>query len=107
MCVCACFAAGGALLAGITVTLALVPEVVGFSLIADVPPELSLHTTWILGIITTLFGGRPGLVSGAAGALAVVVKDLVEDEGLDYLFYTVIFVGVIKLLFGLLRLGKV
>ncbi len=94
------------LLAGLTVALALVPEAVAFAFVAGVPPLTGLYAAFLVGIITALFGGRPGMISGATGALAVVMVSLVADHGIDYLFATVILMGVIQILAGLFKLGK-
>ena len=103
-------------LSGITVALALVPEAVAFAFVAGVDPLVGLYAAFIVGLITAIFGGRPGMISGATGALAVVMVSLVaqgntmgspdENLGLYYLFLTVILMGVIQVLAGLLKLGK-
>ena len=77
-------------LAGITVAIALVPEAVAFAFVAGVPPLFGLYAAFIVGLITAVFGGRPGMISGATGALAVVMISLVEDYGVEYLFAAVI-----------------
>ncbi len=94
------------LLSGITVALAQVPEAVAFAFVAGVPPIVGLQAAWINGFFASLFGDRPGMITGATGALAVVLPQLVEDEGLEYLFYAVIFQGLIQLLAGALKLGR-
>lgn len=93
-------------LAGITTSLAMVPEVVAFALLAHVNPLVGLYAAFILGLVTALFGGRPGLISGGAGSLAVVSVALVVTHGVQYLFACVILMGLIQIVFGLLRLGK-
>ncbi len=93
------------ILAGITVSLALVPEAVAFAFVAGVHPLVGLYAAFIVGFITSLFGGRPGMISGATGALAVVIVALVQDHGVEMLFLTVILMGIIQLAVGLLRLG--
>ncbi len=93
-------------LCGVTVSLALVPEAISFSFAAGVDPIVGLYTSFIVGLIVAMFGGRPGVISGSAGALAVVVVALVERHGLEYLFATVVLAGFIQLLFGALRLGR-
>jgi len=103
-------------LSGITVALALVPEAVAFAFVAGVDPLVGLYAAFMIGIITSIFGGRPGMISGATGALAVVMVTLVakgnamgapeENLGLYYLFATVILMGVIQMLAGVLKLGK-
>jgi SulP family sulfate permease len=104
------------ILSGITVALALVPEAVAFAFVAGVDPLVGLYAAFMVGLITSVFGGRPGMISGATGALAVVMVSLVsrgndmgepgENLGLYYLFATVILMGVIQILAGLFKLGK-
>ncbi len=93
-------------LSGLTVALALVPEAVAFAFVADVPPLVGLYAAFMVGLITALFGGRPGMISGATGALAVVMVALVADHGIQYLFATVVLMGILQLLAGIFRLGK-
>ena len=93
-------------LSGLTVALALVPEAVAFSFVAGVEPLVGLYAAFIVCLITSLFGGRPGMISGATGALAVVMVKLVADHGVEYLFATVILMGIIQIILGLLKLGK-
>jgi len=104
------------ILSGITVALALVPEAVAFAFVAGVDPLVGLYAAFMIGFITSIFGGRPGMISGATGALAVVMVSLVaegnafgaegENLGLYYLFATVILMGIIQMLAGVLKLGK-
>lgn len=93
-------------LAGFTVALALVPEAVAFALIAGVDPLVGLYASFMVGLITAVFGGRPGMISGATGALAVVMVALVANHGIEYLFATVVLMGLIQIAFGTLKLGK-
>lgn len=93
------------ILSGITVALAQVPEAVSFSFVAGVDPIVGLQSAWIMGIITSLFGGRPGMVAGATGAVAVVLPSLVEKHGVGYMFYAIMLAGIIQMIFGFLRLG--
>lgn len=93
-------------LAGLTVSLALVPEAVAFALIAGVSPLTGLYAAVVVGLVTALFGGRPGMISGATGAMAVVVVSLVRDHGVEYLFPAVVLAGLIQVTVGLLRWGK-
>jgi len=93
------------ILAGITVALAMVPEALAFSIIAGVPPVLGLYSAFFLGFITSVFGGRPGMISGATGAVAIGLASLTKAYGLEYLFATVILAGTIQVIFGLLKLG--
>ncbi len=104
------------ILSGITVALALVPEAVAFAFVAGVDPLVGLYAAFMVGLITAIFGGRPGMISGATGALAVVMVSLVsegnamgtpsENLGLYYLFLTVILMGLIQILAGVFKLGK-
>ena len=101
---------------GLTVALALVPEAVAFAFVAGVDPLVGLYAAFMIGLITSIFGGRPGMISGATGALAVVMVSLVaqgnalgepsEGLGLYYLFLTVILMGFIQIIAGILKLGK-
>ena len=94
------------ILSGLTVALALVPEAVAFAFVAHVHPLVGLYSAFIVGLITAVFGGRPGMISGATGALAVVMVSLVVDHGVEYLFATVVLMGLIQISVGLLRWGK-
>ena len=104
------------ILSGLTVALALVPEAVAFAFVAGVDPLVGLYAAFMIGLITSIFGGRPGMISGATGALAVVMVSLVargnamgvegDELGLYYLFMTVILMGVIQILAGVFKLGK-
>jgi SulP family sulfate permease len=94
------------ILSGLTVALALVPEAIAFAFVAGVAPLSGLYAAFIVGIITALVGGRPGMISGATGALAVVMVALVMDHGAQYLFATVVLMGVIQLIAGIFKLGK-
>ncbi len=91
---------------GLTVALALVPEAVAFAFVAGVNPLVGLYAAFIVGLITALFGGRPGMISGATGALAVVMVSLVAAHGVEYLFATVVLMGIFQILAGIFRLGK-
>jgi sulfate permease, SulP family len=93
-------------LAGITTSLAMVPEVVAFALLAHVNPLVGLYAAVVLGLVTALFGGRPGLISGGAGSLAVVSVALVVTHGVEYLFACIILMGIIQFAFGAFKLGK-
>ncbi|WP_373635683.1 SulP family inorganic anion transporter [Yoonia sp. SS1-5] len=94
------------LLSGLTVALALVPEAVAFAFVAGVEPLVGLYAAFIVGLITAVFGGRPGMISGATGALAVVMVSLVAVHGVEYLFATVVLMGLIQIFVGLMRWGK-
>ena len=93
-------------LSGLTVALALVPEAIAFAFVAHVHPLVGLYAAFIVGLITAVFGGRPGMISGATGALAVVMVALVVTHGVEYLFAAVVLMGVLQIAFGLLKLGK-
>jgi len=94
------------ILSGLTVALALVPEAVAFAFVAGVEPLVGLYAAFMVGIITAVIGGRPGMISGATGALAVVMVSLVAQHGVEYLFAAVMLMGLIQVLVGVLRLGK-
>ncbi|MEG3619556.1 SulP family inorganic anion transporter [Magnetovibrio sp. PR-2] len=94
------------ILSGLTVALALVPEAVAFAFVAGVNPLTGLYAAFMVGLITAVVGGRPGMISGATGALAVVMVALVADHGVQYLFATVVLMGILQVLAGALRLGK-
>jgi len=93
-------------LSGLTVALALVPEAVAFAIVAGVHPLSGLYAAFMVGLITAAIGGRPGMISGATGALAVVMVSLVADHGPQYLFAAVVLMGLIQISAGALRLGK-
>ena len=94
------------ILSGLTVALALVPEAVAFAFVAGVEPLVGLYAAFMVGLITAIAGGRPGMISGATGALAVVMVSLVAQHGVEYLFAAVVLMGIIQITVGLLRLGK-
>ncbi|WP_374764478.1 SulP family inorganic anion transporter [Yunchengibacter salinarum] len=94
------------LLSGLTVALALVPEAVAFSFVAGVHPLVGLYAAFIVGLVTAILGGQPGMISGATGALAVVMVSLVATHGVEYLFATVVLMGLIQIAAGVFRLGK-
>lgn len=94
------------ILSGLTVALALVPEAIAFAFVAQVHPLVGLYAAFMVGLITSLIGGRPGMISGATGALAVVMVALVVAHGVEYLFATVVLMGVLQIIFGLLKFGK-
>jgi SulP family sulfate permease len=93
-------------LAGLTVSLALVPEAVAFAFVAGVGPLVGLYAAFIVGLVTSVTGGRPGMISGATGALAVVMVVLVKEHGIEYLFLTVILMGIIQMAVGALKQGR-
>ncbi|MEX0310503.1 MAG: SulP family inorganic anion transporter [Tateyamaria sp.] len=94
------------LLSGLTVALALVPEAVAFAFVAGVHPLVGLYAAFMVGLITALFGGRPGMISGATGALAVVMVALVAQHGVEYLFATVVLMGLLQIFAGVMQWGK-
>ncbi len=101
-------------LSGLTVSLALVPEAIAFAFILGIDPVIGLYAAFIMGLVTALIGGRPGMISGATGAVAVILAPLVREQGdlggldsaLGYLFAAVVLMGVLQVLFGVLKLGK-
>ncbi|MDZ4148729.1 MAG: SulP family inorganic anion transporter [Flavobacteriaceae bacterium] len=93
-------------LSGITVALALVPEAVAFALIAGLSPLTGLYAAFVMGLVTAIIGGRPGMISGATGAVAVVIVVLAKTHGVEYVFATVVLAGLIQMTAGFLKLGK-
>src|SRR5450830_1300348 len=94
------------ILAGLTTSFALVPECIAFALVAQLNPLMGLYGAFIICALTAIFGGRPGMISGAAGSMAVVIVALVAQHGVQYLLATVVLSGILMALFGILRLGK-
>lgn len=94
------------LLSGLTVALAMVPEAIAFALIAQVSPLTGLYAAFIICLLTSVFGGRPGMISGATGALAVVMVALVVEHGVEYLFAAVVLMGLLQITFAIFKLGK-
>ena len=94
------------ILAGLTVAMTMIPESLSFAILAGFPPLVGLYGAFIMGIITAIFGGRPGLISGGAGATVIVLIALMNSHGLEYIFGAVAFAGVIQIIVGLLKLGK-
>ena len=94
------------ILSGLTVALALVPEAVAFAFVAHVDPLVGLYAAFMMGLIAAIVGGRPGMITGATGAIAVVVVALVLQHGLEYLLAAVVLMGIIQIIFGVLKLGK-
>lgn len=93
-------------LSGLTVAMALIPEAVAFALIAGLSPLTGLYAAFVVGLVASVLGGRPGMISGATGAIAVVIASLAAVEGPEYIFATVILAGVFQLAAGFLKLGK-
>ena len=94
------------ILSGLTVALALVPEAVAFAFVAGVDPLVGLYAAFMVGLLASIFGGRPGMISGATGSMAVVMVALVAQHGVEYLFAAVVLTGIIQILAGIFRLGK-
>jgi len=94
------------ILSGLTVALALVPEAVAFAFVAGVEPLVGLYAAFMVGLLAAIFGGRPGMISGATGAMAVVMVSLVAEHGVEYLFAAVVLTGLLQMGAGVLRLGK-
>jgi len=94
------------ILSGLTVALALVPEAVAFAFVAGVEPLVGLYAAFMVGLLASVFGGRPGMISGATGSMAVVMISLVAAHGVEYLFATVVLTGLLQLGAGILKLGK-
>jgi SulP family sulfate permease len=94
------------ILAGLTVAMTMIPESLSFAILAGFPPLVGLYAAFIMGLVTAIFGGRPGLVSGGAGATVIVLIALMKSNGLDYIFAAVALAGVFQILVGLFKLGK-
>jgi SulP family sulfate permease len=94
------------LLAGTLVALALIPEAIAFSIVAGVDPKVGLYASFVIAVVTAICGGRPGLISAATGAMALLMVDLIQKHGLNYLFATGILTGIIQIIFGYLKLGR-
>lgn len=94
------------ILSGLTVALALIPEAIAFALIAGLSPLTGLYAAFVMGLVTSILGGRPGMISGATGAVAVVIVSLAISHGVEYVFAAVVLAGVLQIITGVLRLGK-
>jgi SulP family sulfate permease len=94
------------ILAGITVAMTMMPESLSFAILAGFPPLVGLYAAFIMGIVTSILGGRPGLISGGAGAVAVVLVALMKTHGIEYVFGAVALAGTVQILVGILKLGK-
>ena len=94
------------ILAGLTVAMTMIPESLSFAILAGFPPLVGLYAAFIMGLVTAIFGGRPGLVSGGAGATVIVLIALMKSNGLEYVFAAVALAGVIQILIGVLKFGK-
>lgn len=93
-------------LSGFTVAIALIPEAVAFAFMAGLSPLTGLYAAFVMGLVTSIFGGRPGMISGATGAVAIVIVALAKSHGAEYIFATVVLAGIIQMLAGLSRMGK-
>ncbi|MEJ5993121.1 SulP family inorganic anion transporter [Pedobacter sp. Du54] len=94
------------ILAGFTVAMTMIPESLSFAILAGFPPLTGLYAAFIMGLVTAVFGGRPGMVSGGAGATVIVLIALMKSNGLDYVFAAVALAGIIQIIVGLFKLGK-
>src|SRR5215217_2937918 len=94
------------ILAGLTVAMTMIPESLSFAILAGFPPLVGLYGAFIMGFITSILGGRPGLISGGAGATVIVLIALMKSHGLEYVFGAVALAGVLQILVGLFKLGK-
>lgn len=94
------------ILAGLTVAMTMIPESLSFAILAGFPPLVGLYGAFIMGLITAIFGGRPGLISGGAGATVIVLIALMQSHGLEYVFGAIIVAGMIQVVVGLFKLGK-
>src|SRR3546814_5755768 len=95
----------GDILSGLLVALALIPEAIAFSIIAGVDPKVGLYAAFCIAVVTAIAGGRPGMISAATGAMALLMVDLVKDHGLQYLFAATILAGVLQIVAAALRLN--
>ncbi|MCE7056103.1 SulP family inorganic anion transporter [Algoriphagus sp. AGSA1] len=93
-------------MSGLTVALALIPEAVAFAFMADLSPLTGLYAAFVMGLVTAILGGRPGMISGATGAIAAVIVTLSKTEGVEYVFAAVVLSGIIQVIAGALKLGK-
>jgi SulP family sulfate permease len=94
------------ILSGSVVALALIPEAIAFSIIAGVDPKVGLYASFTMALVTAIAGGRPGLISAATGAMALLMIDLVKEHGLQYLFAATILTGILQIIFGVFKLGR-
>lgn len=99
-------APGTNILAGIVVALALIPEAISFSIIAGVDPMVGLYSSFIIAVVISFVGGRPAMISAATGSVALVIVPLVRDHGIQYLLAATILMGMIQIIFGILKIGR-
>ncbi len=97
----------GDILAGLVVALALIPEAIAFSIIAGVDPKVGLYASFCIAVVISFAGGRPGMISAATGAMALVMVSLVKQHGVQYLFAATLLTGVMQIALGFLRVGDV
>ena len=97
----------GDLLAGMVVALALIPEAIAFSIIAGVDPKVGLYASFCIAVVIAFVGGRPGMISAATGAMALLMVTLVKEHGLQYLLAATLLTGVIQIVLGILKVGSV
>src|SRR6476660_7871615 len=93
------------LLAGLVVALALIPEAIAFSIIAGVDPKVGLYASFCIAVVTAFLGGRPGMISAATGAMALLMVTLVKEHGLQYLLAATVLTGLIQMIAGFARIG--
>ena len=96
----------GDLLAGIVVCMALIPEAIGFSIVAGVDPMVGVYSSFCISLIISIFGGRTGMISAAAGAMALVLASLVKSHGIEYMLAATILTGVVQIILGFLKIGN-
>ena len=94
------------ILAGLTVAMTMIPESLSFAILAGFPPLVGLYAAFIMGLVTAILGGRPGMVSGGAGATVIVLIALMKSNGLEYVFAAVALAGILQILVGVFKLGK-
>ncbi|MEM8520764.1 SulP family inorganic anion transporter [Flavobacterium sp. PL12] len=94
------------ILAGLTVAMTMIPESLSFAILAGFPPLMGLYAAFIAGLVTAIFGGRPGMISGGAGATVIVLIALMKSHGLEYVFAAVVLAGILQILVGIFKLGK-
>ena len=95
----------GDLIGAIVVCMALIPEAIGFSIVAGVDPMVGVYSSFCLSLVTSIFGGRPGLISAAAGSTALVLASLVKNYGIEYMFAATILAGIIQAILGFFKFG--
>src|SRR6056297_2126681 len=95
----------GDLLAGIVVALALIPEAIAFSIIAGLDPMVGLYASFCIAVVIAFVGGRPGMISAATGAMALVMVNLVKDYGVEYLLAATVLTGILQFIFGIFKVG--